>query len=88
LIELANTKSQLKTAFTNLKPQEQKALTLLAIGYSYKDIAALTGWTYTKVNRCITEGRKQLRDSLSNTNNQGAGRRRGANKTSQPLTTS
>ena len=45
-----------------LKPQERRALGLLAAGHSYKEICAITGWTYTKVNRCVTEGRRRLRD--------------------------
>ncbi len=28
-----------------------------AEGYSYKEICEITGWTYTKVNRCLTEGK-------------------------------
>lgn len=48
-----------------LKPQELRALTLLATGYSYREIAAMNQWTYTKVNRCISEGRVALRASLS-----------------------
>src|SRR6185503_6085639 len=38
--------------------QEIRALVLRAEGYSYKQIQEVTGWTYTKVNRCLTEGRK------------------------------
>ena len=45
-------------ALRQLKPQEVRALVLRAEGYSYKQIQELTGWTYTKVNRCLTEGRK------------------------------
>jgi len=45
-------------ALKQLKPQEIRALVLRAEGYSYKQIQELTGWTYTKVNRCLTEGRK------------------------------
>jgi RNA polymerase sigma factor (sigma-70 family) len=45
-------------ALRQLKPQEIRALVLRAEGYSYKQIQELTGWTYTKVNRCLTEGRK------------------------------
>ena len=44
-------------ALGQIKPQERRALQLQAEGYSYKEIQALTGWTYTKVNRCLTEGR-------------------------------
>jgi RNA polymerase sigma factor (sigma-70 family) len=32
-----------------LKPQERRALLLRAQGYSYAEICAITGWTYTKV---------------------------------------
>jgi hypothetical protein len=35
--------------------QEVRALVLKAHGYSYKEIAETTGWTDTKVNRCLTE---------------------------------
>jgi len=44
-------------ALRRLKPQEQRALLLQAEGYSYREIRERTGWTYTKVNRCLTEGR-------------------------------
>jgi RNA polymerase sigma factor (sigma-70 family) len=44
-----------------LKPHERRALGLLAAGHSYREICAITGWTYTKVNRCVTEGRRALR---------------------------
>lgn len=44
-----------------LKPQERRAIGLQAAGCSYMEIQAITGWTYTKVNRCVTEGRARLR---------------------------
>jgi RNA polymerase sigma factor (sigma-70 family) len=44
-----------------LKPQELRALSLLAAGYSYAEIGEMNRWTYTKVNRCISEGRDALR---------------------------
>jgi DNA-directed RNA polymerase specialized sigma24 family protein len=50
-----------RTKLATLKPQELRALTLLATGYSYQEIAAMNQWTYTKVNRCISEGRAALR---------------------------
>jgi DNA-directed RNA polymerase specialized sigma24 family protein len=37
-----------REALQALKPQELRALTLLAEGYSYAEIGELTGWTYTK----------------------------------------
>jgi RNA polymerase sigma factor (sigma-70 family) len=47
-------------ALGRLKPQEVTALVLKAQGLSYKEIAERQGWTYTKVNRCITEGRRSF----------------------------
>lgn len=47
-------------ALRALKPQEVKALTLKAQGYSYAEIGEITGWTYTKINRCMAEGRKRF----------------------------
>ncbi|MEA2404278.1 MAG: hypothetical protein QOE08_925, partial [Thermoleophilaceae bacterium] len=47
-------------AMRRLKPQEVRCLLLLAEGYSYKQIQDITGWTYTKVNRCLTEGRRSF----------------------------
>jgi RNA polymerase sigma factor (sigma-70 family) len=47
-------------ALAALKPQERRALALKAEGYSYVEIRDRTGWTYTKVNRCMAEGRKRF----------------------------
>jgi RNA polymerase sigma factor (sigma-70 family) len=44
-----------------LKPDERTALGMRAAGLSYKEIAELRGWTHTKVNRCLSEGRATLR---------------------------
>ena len=41
-----------------LKPQEVRALWLRAQGNSYDEIQAETGWSRTKVNRCLYEGRR------------------------------
>jgi RNA polymerase sigma factor (sigma-70 family) len=48
-------------ALAALKPQERLAIVLQAHGYSYAEICALCDWTYTKVNRCLAEGRGRLR---------------------------
>src|SRR3954468_3093423 len=45
-------------AMAGLKPQEIRCLLLKAEGLSYHEICQATGWTYTKVNRCLTEGRR------------------------------
>jgi hypothetical protein len=45
-------------ALQRLKPHELRALWLKAEGFSYAEICEQTGWTHTKVNRCITEGRR------------------------------
>src|SRR5690349_8877013 len=49
-----------RDALARLKPDERTALLLKAEGYSYQEIARRQGWTYTKVNRAITEGRKRF----------------------------
>ncbi|HEY8583701.1 MAG TPA: sigma-70 family RNA polymerase sigma factor, partial [Capillimicrobium sp.] len=49
-------------ALARLKPQEVRALWLKAQGHSYAEIAASEGWSYTKVNRCIAEGRRSFLD--------------------------
>ena len=47
-------------ALRSLKPQEVRALILKAQGYSYAEIGEITGWSYTKINRCMAEGRKRF----------------------------
>jgi DNA-directed RNA polymerase specialized sigma24 family protein len=47
-------------ALRRIKPDEARALMLKANGLSYEEIASELGWTYTKVNRCITEGRARF----------------------------
>jgi len=51
-------------ALQRLKPQELTALVLRAEGLSYREICARTGWTYTRANRTITEGRRALLERL------------------------
>lgn len=51
-------------ALQRLKPQEVTALVLRAEGLSYAEICRRTGWTYTKTNRCVTEGRRALLQRL------------------------
>jgi len=52
-------------ALGRLKPHELQAMWLKAGGYSYADIAARTGWSPTKVNRSLAEGRKRFFDRLA-----------------------
>src|SRR4051812_23462605 len=51
-------------ALRELKHDEALALLLKAEGHSYQEIAASQGWTYTKVNRSITEGRARFLKSF------------------------
>lgn len=46
-----------------LKRDERRALILHAAGYTYGEIGERCGWTQTKVNRCLYEGRRALRSS-------------------------
>jgi RNA polymerase sigma factor (sigma-70 family) len=57
--------SQSAEALGRLKPQEIRCLVLRAQGLSYHEICATTGFTYTKVNRCLTEGRLALAGRLA-----------------------
>ncbi len=50
-----------REALRALKPAELRALTLLAQGYSYAEIGELTGFTQTKINRSLVEGRERFR---------------------------
>src|SRR5262245_18720022 len=54
-----------REALRALKPQEVRALTLKAQGYSYAEIGEITGWTYTKINRCMAEGRKRFLEAFA-----------------------
>jgi DNA-directed RNA polymerase specialized sigma24 family protein len=45
-------------ALHGLKPAELRALWLRASGHSYAEIRTSTGWTHTKVNRSVSEGRR------------------------------
>jgi RNA polymerase sigma factor (sigma-70 family) len=53
-------------ALAELKPDERLAIVLQAHGYSYAEIGELCSWTYTKVNRCLAEGRAKLSGYASN----------------------
>ncbi len=59
--ERRETIARSREALKTLKPAELRALTLLAEGYSYAEIGELTGFSQTKVNRCLAEGRERFR---------------------------
>lgn len=54
-----------REALRALKPAERRALGLLAGGCSYAEIARITGFSPTKVNRSIAEGRERFRRFLA-----------------------
>jgi RNA polymerase sigma factor (sigma-70 family) len=53
-----------REALRALKPAELRALTLIAAGYSYAEIGEITGFSQTKINRCLAEGRQRFRRQL------------------------
>ena len=62
--ELAERRERVAAArrtLSTLKASQRVALVLQASGYSYEEIREACGWTYTKVNRCLAEGRDALR---------------------------
>jgi RNA polymerase sigma factor (sigma-70 family) len=44
-----------------LKADERRALVMHAAGFTYGEIGRRCGWTQTKVNRCLYEGRRALK---------------------------
>jgi RNA polymerase sigma factor (sigma-70 family) len=54
-----------REALQALKPAELRALGLLAEGYSYVEIGERTGWSRTKINRLLAEGRARFRTLVS-----------------------
>lgn len=60
-IESAERVTRSAEALRGLKPDEARALLMKAEGLSYAEIGDQLGWTYTKVNRCVTEGRARFR---------------------------
>jgi RNA polymerase sigma factor (sigma-70 family) len=63
--EHSETIARSREALQTLKPQELRALTLLAEGYSYREIGEITGYSKTKINRCLAEGRERFRSLLA-----------------------
>jgi RNA polymerase sigma factor (sigma-70 family) len=60
-----------REALLALKPQELRALTLLAEGYSYLEIGEITGYSQTKINRCLAEGRERFRKLVAHSEDGG-----------------
>jgi len=46
-----------------LKHAERRTLSLIGAGYSYSEVGEITGFSYTKINRCAAEGRATLRQA-------------------------
>jgi RNA polymerase sigma factor (sigma-70 family) len=65
LAERREAMARSREALRALKPAELRALTLLAEGYSYAEIGEITGFSRTKVNRVLAEGRSRFRGLLS-----------------------
>jgi len=61
LFERRERVARMAERLSRLKPAERRAVALQAAGCSYAEIQAITGWTYTKVNRSLAEGRAALR---------------------------
>jgi DNA-directed RNA polymerase specialized sigma24 family protein len=49
------------SALRRAKPDQARALIARALGWRYREICDAFEWTYTKTNRCVTEGRADLR---------------------------
>lgn len=62
--EAAEYRRSRRGALDSLKPEQRIALVLVGLGYSWREVMRVTGWSYTKVNRLTTEGRSQARDQM------------------------
>ncbi|HEV7769398.1 MAG TPA: sigma-70 family RNA polymerase sigma factor [Solirubrobacterales bacterium] len=65
--ERRETIARSREALQALKPQELRTLTLLGEGYSYAEIGEITGFSPTKINRCLAEGRERFRKLILRT---------------------
>jgi RNA polymerase sigma factor (sigma-70 family) len=65
LVERSQETARTIELIERLKPDERTALILLGLGYTYAEIGQLRGWSRTKVNRCVYEGRVHLRAALA-----------------------
>ena len=64
LIERRDDFERFRQSFVRLKRNERRALCLIGEGYSYSEIGQITGWSWTKINRHLAEGRSRLREML------------------------
>jgi RNA polymerase sigma factor (sigma-70 family) len=62
--ERAEEAERVLAAIGRLIPDERDALVLFGLGYSYREIGEQRGWTYSKVNRRLNEGRARVRRML------------------------
>jgi RNA polymerase sigma factor (sigma-70 family) len=63
--QLVERVQEARTELAQLKPAERRAISLIAAGYSYREVGEITGWSHTKLNRCLAEGRAALRERRS-----------------------
>jgi RNA polymerase sigma factor (sigma-70 family) len=54
-------RDEARRRLARLKPDERAAVLLRGAGFSYQEIGRSRDWSYTKVNRCVSEGRAALR---------------------------
>jgi RNA polymerase sigma factor (sigma-70 family) len=65
MVERREAIARSREALRSLKPAELRAMSLLAEGYSYAEIGELTGFSQTKINRVLAEGRDRFRGLVS-----------------------
>lgn len=61
LAERVADRDEARRRLARLKPDQRTALGMVAAGYRYAEVARARGWTPTKVNRSLAEGRAALR---------------------------
>jgi len=58
-------RDQARRRLARLKPDQRTAIGMVAAGYSYEEVGRARGWTRTKVNRSLAEGRAVLRKGIA-----------------------
>jgi RNA polymerase sigma factor (sigma-70 family) len=48
-----------------LKPDQRTAIGMVAAGLSYEEVGQIRGWSQTKVNRSLVEGRRALHNGIA-----------------------
>jgi RNA polymerase sigma factor (sigma-70 family) len=58
-------RDQARRRIRRLKPDQRTAIGMVAAGCTYGEVARTRGWSRTKINRCLVEGRQALHEGVA-----------------------